>query len=402
MIKRNLENTVLNLTQHFPVILLTGPRQVGKTTLFEILNTENREYITLDDMQQRKLAKQDPALFLQIHKPPLFIDEVQYAPELFSYIKMYVDKNKKNGDFWITGSQKFHLMKNITETLAGRVAIVDMLGISQSELQNSGNIPFLPNQKWIETKSKVKSLDIIEVYKKIFRGSFPKLVADTNMPRNIFYSSYLQTYVERDVKDITKIGDNLNFLTFLKTIAARTGQLLNYADIANNIGIDIKTVQAWVSILETSGIIKLLHPYHNNLAKRTIKTPKVYFLDTGLCSYLCDWDSELTLMNGAMSGNILETYVFSEILKSYWNQGLSPNIYFYRDKDQKEIDFIIEQNNTLYPIEVKKSASPLNIKTSFGVLNKFDKEIGNGAVICFYSSIFPISSTINAIPVSLI
>ena len=403
MIKRSLEKSIIELSKHFPVIMLTGPRQVGKTTLLENIS-KNREYITLDDLEQRRLAKQDPALFLQIHKPPLFIDEIQYAPELFSYIKMYVDKNKKNGDFWITGSQKFHLMKNVTETLAGSIAIIDLLGISQAEIQKREEIPFLPDKTWIEQtlKNKHKNEDITDIYAKIFRGNYPKLIADKDMPRDIFYSSYVQTYIERDVKDLMKIGDELKFLTFLKTIAARTGQLINYTDIAKDVDIDVKTAQSWTSVLETSGIIKMLYPYHNNLTKRAIKTPKMYFIDTGLCSYLCGWDSPTTLMNGSMSGNILETFVFAEILKSYWNNAVQPNIYFYRDTDQKEIDFVIESNGTLYPIEVKKTANPTGVKLWFNVLKDTGKTLGDGAVICLYNSILPIKENITAIPVNYI
>ena len=403
MIHRNLEKSIIELSKHFPIIMLTGPRQVGKTTLLESIS-KDREYITLDDIEQRKLAKQDPALFLQIHKPPIFIDEIQYAPELFSYIKMHVDKNKTNGDFWITGSQKFHLMKNVTETLAGRIAIIDLLGISQAEVQERKAIPLLPDKNWIENtlKNRPKNEDITEIYKKIFRGCYPKLVADKDMPRDIFYSSYVQTYIERDVKDLMKIGDELKFLTFLKTIAARTGQLMNYTDIANDVDIDVKTVQSWTSILETSGIVKMLYPYHNNLTKRAIKTPKMYFLDTGLCSYLCGWDSPTTLMNGSMSGNILETFVFAEILKSYWNNAKQPNIYFYRDTNQKEIDFVIEKDDTLYPIEVKKTANPNGVKLWFNVLKNTGKQIGDGAIICLYNSILPIKENITAIPVNYI
>lgn len=403
MIKRKLESSIIELSKHFPVIMLTGSRQVGKTTLLEQIS-KGREYITLDDLEQRRLAKQDPALFLQIHKPPLFIDEIQYAPELFSYIKIYVDKNKTNGDFWITGSQKFHLMKNVTETLAGRVAIIDLLGISQAEEQERESIPFLPDKVWIEQtlKNKPKSQDITDIYQKIFRGNYPKLVADKDIPREIFYSSYIQTYIERDVKDLMKIGNELKFLTFLKTIAARTAQLINYTDIANNVDIDVKTAQSWTSVLETSGIIKMLYPYHNNLTKRAIKTPKMYFLDTGLCSYLCGWDSPTTLMNGSMSGNILETFVFAEILKSYWNNVQQPNIYFYRDADQKEIDFIIEKNDMLYPIEIKKTANPNGVKLWFNVLKSTGKQIGDGAVVCLYNSILPIKEYIYSIPVNYI
>lgn len=405
MIKRNLEKTIEELSKHFPVILLTGPRQVGKTTLLKSMQ-KDRNYVTLDDLEQRNLAKNDPNLFLQINKPPIIIDEIQYAPELMTYIKIIVDENQRNGDFWLTGSQKFHLMKNITETLAGRVAILDMLGISYAEIDNRENPPFLPDENWIieNLKQNLSKLEINELYENIFRGFYPKLVVDKELPREVFYKSYIQTYIERDVKDLTKIGDELKFFNFLKTIAARTGQLMNYTDIANNVDIDVKTAQAWTSILETSGIIKLLYPYYTNLTKRIIKTPKMYFLDTGLCSYLTGWDSVETLMNGAMSGNILETYVFVEILKSYWNNAkMTDNIYFYRDTDQKEIDFLIETNGNLYPIEVKRTANPsLSNVSAFKVLNKLNKPIGKGAVVCLYQTILPLNSEINIIPINKI
>lgn len=405
MIKRNLEKTIEELSKHFPVILLTGPRQVGKTTLLKSMQ-KDRNYVTLDDLEQRNLAKNDPNLFLQINKPPIIIDEIQYAPELMTYIKIIVDENQRNGDFWLTGSQKFHLMKNITETLAGRVAILDMLGISYAEIDNRENPPFLPDENWIieNLKQNLSKLEINELYENIFRGFYPKLVVDKELPREVFYKSYIQTYIERDVKDLTKIGDELKFFNFLKTIAARTGQLMNYTDIANNVDIDVKTAQAWTSILETSGIIKLLYPYYTNLTKRIIKTPKMYFLDTGLCSYLTGWDSVETLMNGAMSGNILETYVFVEILKSYWNNAkTTDNIYFYRDTDQKEIDFLIETNGNLYPIEVKRTANPsLSNVSAFKVLNKLNKPIGKGAVVCLYQTILPLNNEINIIPINKI
>ncbi|MDD3593267.1 MAG: ATP-binding protein [Candidatus Gastranaerophilales bacterium] len=403
MLPRQLSKTILEISKHFSVILITGPRQVGKTTLLETLAPE-REYVTLDDLEQRRLAKEDPGLFLQIHKPPLIIDEVQYAPELFSYIKMHVDKNQQPGAFWLTGSQKFHLMKNVTETLAGRVAIIDMLGISYPELTNNieHSSAFLPTDEWIENRIKLKTkpLDINEVYEIIFRGSFPKLLSDKDMPRDIFYSSYVQTYITRDVKDITKIGDEIQFLNFLKAIAARTGQLINYTDIARDVDIDVKTAKAWASILETSGLIKFLYPYYNNITKRIIKTPKMYFLDTGLCAYLTGWDTPKTLANGAMNGAIFETYVFAEILKSYWNNGKTPNIYFYRDTNQQEIDFVFDTDGTLYPVEVKKTAAPLrkNI-SSFKVLEKLGKPVGKGAVICLYDKILPLNREINIVPV---
>ena len=406
MLKRTLQKIVEEVSKSFPVLLITGPRQVGKTTLLDMVADKKRKYVTLDDLEQRKLAKTDPALFLQVNPPPLIIDEVQYAPELFSYIKMYVDTTKEAGAFWLTGSQKFHLMKNITETLAGRVAILDLLGFSyQEKIKNADDIPFLPTTEWIEAKSatKAKALNVNEVYELIYQGSFPKLVTDKNVSRDIFYKSYIQTYIERDVKDLTKIGNEIAFYNFLVAMAARTGQLINFSDIASDVDVDIKTAKSWASILEASGLIKFLQPYYNNITKRIIKTSKMYFLDTGLCAYLTGWDSPKTLENGAMNGAIFETYVFAEILKSYWNNGKEPNIYFYRDKDQKEIDFVFEANGKLYPVEVKKTATPslANIK-SFSVLESLKKPIGEGAVICLYKDLFPLNRDVNLIPINYI
>jgi len=406
MIKRTLQKTVEEASKSFPVLLITGPRQVGKTTLLEMVADKKRKYVTLDDLEQRKLAKTDPAMFLQVNQPPLIIDEIQYAPELFSYIKMYVDTTKEAGAFWLTGSQKFHLMKNITETLAGRVAILDLLGFSyQEKIKNADDIPFLPTTEWIETKRsiKAKALTVNEVYELIYQGSFPKLVTDKNVSRDLFYKSYIQTYIERDVKDLTKIGNEIAFYNFLVAMAARTGQLINFSDIARDVDVDLKTAKSWASILEASGLIKFLQPYYNNITKRIIKKPKMYFLDTGLCTYLTGWDSPKTLENGAMNGAIFETYVFAEILNSYWNNGKEPNIYFYRDKDQKEIDFVFEANGKLYPIEVKKTATPslANIK-AFPVLESLKKPIGEGAVICLYKDLFPLNRNVNLIPINYI
>ncbi len=400
---RTLKETIQQASNSFPIILLTGPRQVGKTTLLESCSNENRGYVTLDNLEDRNLARNDPALFLQRYKPPLIIDEVQYAPELFSYIKIAVDKGKQNGMFWLTGSQKFHLMQNITETLAGRVAIIDMLGFSQAEIDGRADksTPFLPTEKWIENaRDNSQPKQLMEVYTTIWRGSFPRIVLDKNMNRDMFFNSYIQTYIQRDVRDLTQVGDELSFSKFLRAVAARTGQLLNYSDLARDVGIDPKTAKLWLYILETSGLVYLLHPYYSNITKRIIKTPKLYFLDTGLCSYLTSWTSPETLEAGAMSGAILETYIFSEILKSYWHNGVADNFYFYRDNDQKEVDLIIEQDNSLYPIEFKKTATPRksDIK-NFSVLQKLNKNITEGAVICLRESDTLLSEDVSVIPV---
>lgn len=396
--KRTLSESLEKATKTFPVVFITGPRQVGKTTILEHCSQDDRTYVSLDDPQIRFFAKNDPALFFQRYKTPILIDEIQYAPELFSYIKMIVDKEKKSGLFWLTGSQQFHLMKNISESLAGRVAILDLQGLSQSEKYNKPlHPPFLP----ANNLEKVAEMDLKSVYEVILKGSYPALYAQKDIDRVLFYSSYLRTYLERDVRDLLKISDEQKFITFLKVAAARTGQLLNYADIARDVDVSQNTVKSWISILQTSGLIYLLHPYYTNITSRVIKTPKLYFLDTGLCCYLAGWNNSETLETSAMSGAIFETYVVSEIIKSYWHNGKQIQIYFYRDKEKKEIDVLIEENGILYPIEIKKSANPTikDIK-NFSILNSISKTRGLGAVICFSNNYLPLTSDVIVIPVS--
>lgn len=403
-IARTLGKTLHAASASFPIVLVTGPRQVGKTTLLETCAEADRGYVTLDDIEERSLAQRDPALFLQRHPAPLTIDEIQYAPELFSQIKIAVDRVKHAGMFWLTGSQKFHLMQGITETLAGRVAVLDLLGLSQAEIEGRGEdaLPFLPDSSWLlqARNNAGPAKPVLEVYRRIWRGAYPKVVLEENMPRDLFYNSYIQTYIQRDVRDLTRVGDERAFYNFLRAAAARTGQLLNYADLARDVDIDQKTAKAWLSILETSGIVYLLPPYHTNVTQRLVKTPKMYFLDTGLCTYLTQWSTPEALEAGAMSGAILETWMLAEILKSYWHRGLTPPLHFYRDKDQKEVDLLIEGDNTLYPIEFKKTASPSqNASRHFPVLEKLDKPVGHGAVLCLRETDLPLSQTVDAIPV---
>lgn len=403
MYPRTLQTTIQQASKGFPVLLLTGARQVGKTTLLETCAEPERHYVTLDDPQEAALARSDPALFFQRHAPPVIVDEIQYAPELFRTIKLIVDREKKAGLFWLTGSQKFHLMQGITETLAGRVAVLDLLGLSQAELNQQANEaqPFLPTTAWIEHARSLErpALKLMDVYQRIWLGSFPRLALEPTMPRDLFYSAYLQTYLQRDVRDLTRVGDERSFLQFLRGCAARVGQLLNYADLARDIDIDPKTVKAWLSILETSGIIYLLQPYHNNVSKRLLKTPKLYFLDTGLCAYLTQWSSPATLEAGAMSGAILENWMLIEIFKSWWHNGKTPYAYFYRDKEQREIDLLLEQDNTLYPVEFKKTASPnLAMVKNFKVIADLDKKTGHGAIVCLRESDIPLSKEVDVIP----
>jgi uncharacterized protein len=397
---RTLEIFVKKAILQFPVLLITGARQVGKTTFLKHLCEKNRVYITLDDPRMMILAKNDPALFLQRFPPPVLIDEIQYAPELLPYIKIAVDKSHKKNQFWLTGSQQFHLMQGISESLAGRVGIVQLLGLSRKELLNQANSakPFIPTAHLIRSSDE---LPLKKLYQLIWRGSFPAIALNKQMDRDLFYSSYVQTYLQRDIRSLTKVGDEMAFLAFLKATAARSGQMLNVAELAKDVGLAPNTVKNWLSILETSGIIYLLEPYHNNITKRIVKAPKLYMLDTGLCSYLTEWSTPETLAVGAMSGAILETWIFAELLKSYVHNGIKAPFYYYRDKDQKEIDLLIVKDGTVYPLEFKKTASPNRSDVKhFQVLENLKMPIGPGGVICLIEQSLPLTSQVAAISVS--
>ena len=384
-IKRSLEKVVLQVSKEYPVVLISGPRQVGKTTMLKkLMEGTDRNYVTLDDLQERALAKNDPEMFLQLHKPPVLIDEVQYAPELFSMIKLIVDKEHRKGDFWLTGSQIFDLMKGVQESLAGRVAVLSLSSLSQTEIYGGEDRPFqIEIEHLMKRKEGRTSADLQEIFRRIFQGSMPAIVSNEVSNNSIFYGSYLSTYIERDVRNLSDSIDSLKFLRFLTAVAARCSQMLNVNEIARDADINLKQAKDWMGILETLGIIFYLHPFSNNMLKRLVKTPKYYFYDTGLVAYLTKWSSTETLENGAMNGAILENYVVSEIRKSYLNSGKAPFMYYYRDKDAREIDIILEQNGELNPIEIKKSANPApEILRSFSVLEKTGLNRGKGAVIC--------------------
>lgn len=382
-----MEDTFLRLNREFPAILITGPRQVGKTTMLRnLMGQENiaREYITLDDLTEREIAKNDPKMFFQIHKPPLFIDEVQYAPEIFTYIKIHIDKNHRPGDFWLTGSQVFKLMDGVRESLAGRVALLSMSSMSQAEICGAVTEPFVVDfDKLAQRSLDRKSIDTPAVFDRIFNGGMPALVSGQYTERKALYSSYISTYIDRDVKEITGAINSLRFMSFITATAALAGQMLNYKTIADAAGIDQVTAKNWIGILEKIGIVFFLYPYSNNILKRTVTKPKLYFFDTGLVSYLTKWSSGETLMNGAMSGAILENYVVSELVKSYHNCGKEAFIYYYRDKDAKEIDLILEGDGKLYPIEIKKTATPApQLIKVFKTIDKAPLIRGTGAVLC--------------------
>ena len=386
-IHRAMEDTFSRLSKEFPALLLTGPRQVGKTTMLQKLAAvENigREYVTLDDLTERQMAKNDPKMFLQIHKPPVFIDEVQYAPELFTYIKIHIDKNRRAGDFWLTGSQVFKLMDGIQESMAGRVCLLHMAPMSQAEICNTASTPFILELEQLTQRIKERTpLDTPALYERIFKGGMPALISGQYSDYRAVYSSYISTYIDRDVKELSGAIDSLKFMDFITAAAALCGQMLNYKTIADAANIDQVTAQKWLGILERLGIIFYLHPYSNNMLKRMVTKPKLYFYDCGLVAYLTKWSNSETLMNGAMSGAILENFVVAEIVKSYQNSGWTPFIYYYRDKDTKEIDILLEDSGKLYPMEIKKTTTPQKQLTRvFQVIEKATLERGTGAVLC--------------------
>jgi len=400
---RTLEKYLNKVAGQLPVLLVTGARQVGKTTLLKHLAGKDRVYVTLDDPLVLSLAKTDPSLFMQRFPPPVLIDEIQYAPELLPYIKMAVDDHGMPGLFWLTGSQQFHLMRGVSESLAGRVGIVQLLGLSRRELDGHGleSTPFMPEPAEIRTRlASGGQLTLKELFGHIWRGSFPALATRGDADRDLFYGSYLQTYLQRDVRDLAQVGDEMAFLRFIRAAAARTGQLLNLAEFARDADVVPNTAKRWLSILQASGLVYLLEPYHSNLTKRLVKTPKLYFLDTGLCAYLTEWSSPETLEAGAMSGAILETWIMAEILKSWWHNGRRAPFYYYRDKDQKEIDLIIVQDGTLYPLEFKKTASPdRNAVRHFQALERLKMPMGQGGVVCLATQTLPLTEKAISIPV---
>ena len=407
-ITRHMEKPVMELNEQYPVLLLTGPRQVGKTTMLEHLievEGKGRKKVSLDDLTLRELAKTDPKMFFQLYQPPLLIDEVQYAPELFPYIKIMVDERHQPGDFWLTGSQLFKMMEGIQESLAGRVALLHLSPLSQSEIMKrppeppfSLELPLLS-----ERQNGRQMLNTPEVFQRIHQGGMPALVTGTYSNASIFYSSYIDTYMERDVRRLSNDIDSLKFLRFLRSVAARTSQQVNYKGIADDAEIDQTTAKNWLHVLEALGIIFLLEPYSNNVLKRTVSTPKLYFYDSGIVCYLTRWSSPETAMEGAMSGALLENYTVAEIIKTYQNAGQEPFLYYYRDKDAREIDLILERDGKLFPIEIKKMASPPKKLTKvFDLIDKSPLQRGTGAILCMADQLGAFDQNNLIVPISLI
>lgn len=405
--ERAIQKTIENVNETFPVLLLTGPRQVGKTTLLERMADSGRKRVSLDNPTLRALAKSAPELFLQRYTPPVLIDEVQYAPELFPYIKIIVDQRKQPGDFWLTGSQIFKMRKDAAESLAGRVGIVPMLGLSNSEINEMDFHEFtLEPENLIKRVTEAPSMNVQEVFQRIYQGSMPRLYEIDNVNRELFFESYLDTYISRDIRTLEQVADETAFITFLRVVAARTATNVNYEVLAQETGISAPTAKHWLSILVSCGVVTLIEPYFNNALKRVVKSPRLYFLDTGLCAHLLGWGSPEVLERSAMSEAFFETWVVSEVYKSYLNAGKKPPLYFYRDSNKKEIDLILYQDGIAHPVEIKKAASPQKATKNFSVLKPIEKEpakedafngtahlkteIGTGGVICLASDVMPI------------
>lgn len=401
MISRQMQSLVTRLVKQFPAILVTGARQVGKSTLLQYIG-QDYQYITFDDPMLLQQAKDESRLFFLNHQGKLILDEVQYVPEIFSLLKLEIDRKQKNGLFLLSGSQAFELMQNVSETLAGRIAILKLQGLSLREILGvSFNQPFVPNNDYLFAREEeLKSPE--NVWQLIHKGDMPRLYAQET-DWEIYYRSYVTTYIERDVRQLTNIASTTDFTRFMVSIASRSGELLNYSNIAQEVGVSNETIKRWVAILQTSGIIYLLQPYHNNHLKRAIKTPKVYFLDTGLMAYLTKWLTPETISSGAKSGQFFETFVVSQVIKSFNNQGIEPPLYFYRDTNQKEIDLIIEYDRTLYPVEIKVTASPnKKMAKSFDLLSPLSPEwtLGQGVIINQYPTKLYLSENLVALPLS--
>ncbi len=405
-IKRHAEKTVQELSRMFGAVLVAGPRQAGKTTMLDKL-TDGLNYATLDDPILRASAEEASGTFFKDNPPPVFVDEIQKAPVLFEQIKILLDRERKKGQFFMCGSQQFKMMKGVSESLAGRIGLVTLLGFSLRESHGiEFDMPFLPTEEYFaQRKLHPANITYDEVWNTIHRGSMPELYNNPDFNWQMFYGAYVRTYIDRDVRELSEVGNTVKFTKFMMSAAAATGQLLNLSSLARDVGISQPTAERWLSILAASNIVYLLQPYSNNITKRAVKTPKLYFLDTGLAAYLTKWNTPDVLKNGAMAGAFFENFVISEIIKSYYNRGiLELPLYFYRDKDMNEIDLLIEENGTLYPIEMKKHADPHKKDIeAFDLLDKIPGiKRGPGGVVCLYDKLITLRGADRVIPVNFL
>ena len=405
-IHRTLERKFLKMSSFFKAVLVTGARQVGKTTMLKHLaENENRTYVSMDNQMARALAKTDPVLFFQMYKPPIIIDEIQKAPELFEQIKIMCDETDERGLFWLTGSQQYHMISNIRETLAGRIGILELYSLSKNETDNiifQNELDFTLDCLLERQKVSGKN-DITDIFDHIWRGGMPAALDADEEQRQEYFNSYIETYLMRDVSEEGGITDTVRFRWFLNACAALTAEQVNYSTLAEAADISQPTAKAWLLLLESLGIIYLLKPFANNEIKRLAKTPKLYFCDTGLCAYLSMWLTRDTLMNGAASGHYFENYVVAELLKNYSYSQSKVNLTYYRDSNAKEIDVLIEENGRIHPLEIKKSANPNRREIKkYEVLEKTGMQTGAGGIICMCEEVIPINSRNSFIPCNLI
>lgn len=405
-IHRTLERKFIKMSSFFKAVLVTGARQVGKTTMLKHLaENENRTYVSMDNQMARALAKTDPVLFFQTYKPPIIIDEIQKAPELFEQIKIMCDETDERGLFWLTGSQQYHMISNIRETLAGRIGILELYSLSKNETDNiifQNELDFTLDCLLERQKVSGKN-DITDIFDHIWRGGMPAALDADEEQRQEYFNSYIETYLMRDVSEEGGITDTVRFRRFLNACAALTAEQVNYSTLAEAADISQPTAKAWLLLLESLGIIYLLKPFANNEIKRLAKTPKLYFCDTGLCAYLSMWLTRDTLMNGAASGHYFENYVVAELLKNYSYSQSKVNLTYYRDSNAKEIDVLIEENGRIHPLEIKKSANPNRREIKkYEVLEKTGMQTGAGGIICMCEEVIPINSRNSFIPCNLI
>ena len=405
-IQRSLERKFLKMSSAFKAVMVTGARQVGKSTMLKHLAQDTgRVYVSMDDADVRELANRDPKLFFQMYQPPLLIDEVQKAPALFEQIKILCDESDERGRFWMTGSQSKKLMKQAGDSLAGRIGILKMYSLSEKELDGRPNdIPEdYSLSSLIQRSRSHPENNILDVYTRIWEGGMPEMISMDAELRREYWNSYIDAYLMRDAVDDNGIQDTEGFRRLLRACAAFSGELVNYNDLGNAAGVSGATAKEWVKVLQTMGIIFLLEPYFNNELKRMIKTPKLYFCDTGLCAFLSSWTSRDTLMNGAASGHYLENYVAAEMLRNSSYGEKKVNLNFYRDTNQKEIDLVMEMDGQLHPFEIKRAASPdKKAVRAFPLLEKSGKVTGAGGIICMTAKPFPIDEKNSMIPVNLL
>lgn len=405
-ITRELERKFLKMNSFFKAILVTGARQVGKTTMLKHLaEGTNRTYVSLDNAMARDLAQSDPVLFFQTYKPPILIDEVQKAPELFEQIKIICDETDEKGLIWLTGSQQYGMMKKVRETLAGRIGILELYSFSQRE---KNGLVFEDELDFsLETlqarQRRVPKNDVAKVFEHIWEGGMPQVWCVDDELRGEYFNSYIDTYLMRDVAEAGGITDTVRFRKFLLGCAALVSEQVNYATLAESADITQPTAKEWLRILEGLHIIYLLQPYSNNALKRLTKAPKLYFCDTGLCAYLSMWLTPDVLQRGAASGHFYENYVVMELVKNYAYSKNKANITYYRDANAKEIDVFVEENNVIHPLEIKKSASPDKREVKkYSVLDKAELNRGNGGIVCMCEEPIPIDEKNCFIPSNLI